>query len=89
METTIDKTIKGIARPNRKVRIKCEPCWITIVEIDGTFMEWALYDADTLLAHDNSSMELLEPVHARELYISVTGDETVNYTLTITKSKEL
>jgi len=52
-------------------------------------MEWALYDADTLLAHDNSSMELLEPVHARELYISVTGDETVNYTLTITKSKEL
>jgi len=58
------------------------------VDIDGTYMEWILYDGEQVIARDNSNMELLEPVYARELYIEITSDDVLPYTVTVTRAKE-
>jgi hypothetical protein len=90
VDPSIDVQLRGMARPNRRVGVKYSgACWVTVVELDGTFMEWILYDGEQIIARDNTSMELLEPVYARELFLEVTSDETVQYSITVTKAKDL
>ena len=87
--TTQDTTFTGVARPNRKVEVGKGNFWVYQVDIEGQFSEFELYDGNTLVTRENTSLELPAPIQVHELYIQIDSDQTCKYSILATPAKDL
>jgi hypothetical protein len=79
---------KGVVRPNRKHHIGVGPFWVESVELEGSWMEFILWDNETVIARGDVSLEFNEPVYSRDLYITITGEETCKYRIIASQAQE-